>query len=255
VDAERQRQTSFRDTLPPADQHLYDVVRAQLNLQLRREGDASAVIHCPVGERILQSECNNDSMRSWFFVQDECSGYRWCIHVLPLAEYKEWNSRGDRTNLRAHPTIICSHNNPTDIRVDARVLQHLRNRLPVKVYGRCSHNELQAIGYATPENTGDEFIRTHKHESIESVQQAYPVLRGTSKRKRAADALAYVQTHYALRLRETPWPAGASTLPGVDRTPSAISTVSPANEPRPAAQTTREAEQWSAFIESVCSAK
>ena len=255
VDAERQRQTSFRATLTPADQHLYDVVRAQLNLQLRREGDASAVIHCPVGERILQSECNNDSMRSWFFLQDECHGIHWCIHVLPMAEYKEWNSRGDRTNLLAHPTIIRSHNNPTDIRVDAQVLQHLRKRLPVKVYGRCSHNELQAIGYAIPENAGDDFIRTHKHESIESIQQAYPSLRGASKTQRAENALTYVQTHYALRLRETPWPAGASTLPGVDMTPSAITTVSPANEPRLSAQTNERTEQWSEFIESMCAAK
>lgn len=227
---ERQRRAEVRASLPPEDRAQFDVVDAQFNLERRRKRQAQAVIHCPVGTRLLQTECDNNMQRAWYFRTDADTGEEWCICILASTHYLNRTHRNGDDNaehweLLADTVVRHAHNQPAGVALADRVRTHLLARRPLKVFRRCPANEMEAVGYGRPQGEGSAFVQTTVYTSVAALTQAYPVLAKPGQRSRAENAVGHAQVRFRLDVRTTPWCAETTTdsLPMAQYTPSAWS--------------------------------
>ena len=208
--AEQQRLATVRAALPPEDRTLLYVVHAQQTLEHRRNGHAQAVIHCPIGTRLLQTECHNNTQRAWYFLTDTETGEVWCVFILASTHYlnrSHSESVGDPMRLLADTVVRHAHNQPADVALAQRVQAHLQARRPLKVFRRCDDNEMEAIGYGRAAGAGGAFVHTTAYPSVAALVQAYPMLAKPKNARRAGNAVGHPQVRFDLVVRSTPWPA------------------------------------------------
>ena len=223
---ERQRRAEVRASLPPEDRAQFDVVDAQFNLERRRNRWAQAVIHCPIGTRLLQTECDNNMQRAWYFHTDTDTGEEWCICILASTHYLNRTHMYDGDNvehweLLADTVVRHGHNQPGGVALADRVRTHLSARRPLKVFRRCPANEMEAVGYGRPLGEGSAFVQTTVYSSVAALTQAYPVLAKPGHHQRAANAVGHAQVRFRLEVRTKPWCAEVTTssLPPAPDTP------------------------------------
>lgn len=217
--AEQQRLATVRAALAPEDRALLHVVHAQRTLEHRRNGHAQAVIHCPIGTRLLQTECHNNTQRAWYFLTDTETGEVWCVFILASTHYLN-RSHGGRvggggdgriasaapTRLLADTVVRHAHNQPADVALAQRVQAHLQARRPLKVFRRCDDNEMEAIGYGRAVGADGAFVHTTVYPSVAALVQAYPMLARPKNARRAGNAIGHPQVRFDLVVRGTPWP-------------------------------------------------
>ena len=223
---ERQRLDAERASLSPEDRALFDVVYAQFNLDNRRNQRAQAVIHCPIGTCLLQTECHNNMQRAWYFLTDADTGEVWCIFILASTHYlnrapgspgagsaSASNEQGtDHARILADTVIRHARNQRADVDLADRVQAHLMARRPLKVFCRCQDNEMKAIAYGRAVGEGSAFVQTTTYASVAALGQAYPVLAKPAHARRAQSAVGHPQVRLDLEVRTTPW-ATTSTAP------------------------------------------
>ena len=215
--AEQQRLATVRAALAPEDRALLHVVHAQQTLEHRRNGHAQAVIHCPIGTRLLQTECHNNTQRAWYFLPDTETGEVWCGFILASTHYLNRSHGGsvggggnvaaDPMRLLADTVVRHAHNQPADVALAQRVQAHLKARRPLKVFRRCDDNEMEAIGYGRAAGAGGAFVHTTTYPSVAALVQAYPMLAKPKNARRAGNAVGHPQVRFDLVVRDTPWPA------------------------------------------------
>ena len=254
---ERQYRAAFIASLSVEARRIYPVVHAQFNLENRQRGHAQAVIHCPVGVRLLQTECNNNMQRAWFFLTDVETGVEWCIFVVASTHYLNRTAGGtgdDTTTARLLADTVVRHtrNQPQDVELAARVQAHLLARRPLKVFRRCPSNEMEAVGYGRAVGSGSAFIQTTVYPSVGALALAYPTLAKPSHTRRAQDAVGQPQVRFDLVVRTTPWPTGV-TSEGLSTAAAAPATA------QTTAQTTAapfaDPSEWSTLLAAMSAAK
>lgn len=206
--AEQQRLATVRAALAPEDRALLHVVHAQRTLEHRRNGHAQAVIHCPIGTRLLQTECHNNTQRAWYFLKDAETGEVWCVFILASTHYlnrSHGGSVGGPMRLLADTVVRHAHNQPADVALAQRVQAHLQARRPLKVFRRCDDNEMEAIGYGRAAGAGGAFVHTTAYPSVAALVQAYPMLAKPKNARRAGNAVGHPQVRFDLVVRSTPW--------------------------------------------------
>lgn len=261
--AEQQRLATVRAALAPEDRALLHVVHAQRTLEHRRNGHAQAVIHCPIGTRLLQTECHNNTQRAWYFVTDTETGEVWCVFILASTHYLNRSlgggvgGGGDGSIAAAAPMRLLAdtvvrhaYNQPADVALAQRVQAHLQARRPLKVFRRCDDNEMEAIGYGRAAGAGGAFVHTTAYPSVAALVQAYPMLAKPKNARRAGNAVGHPQVRFDLVVRSTPWPP-----PDDEATDHAapVPTVSHASDDTP--PRTLHTDDWSTLLAVMGAAK
>ena len=214
-EAERQHRAAVRASLPPRERGQLDVVYAKLHLENRRNGHAQAVIHCPIGTRLLQTECHDNLRRAWYFQRDADTGEEWCIFILASTHDLYRTDAGcsdnapgtddEYTHVLADTIVRHAYNRRSDVALAKRVQAHLLARKPLKIFRRCESNEMEAIGYGQPVGEGSAFIQTTSYASVAALEQAYPMLAKSINRLRAQRAVGHLQVRFNLEVRSSPW--------------------------------------------------
>ena len=212
--AEQQRLAEVQAALAPEDRALLHVVHAQRSLEHRRNGHAQAVIHCPIGTRLLQTECHNNTQRAWYFLTDAETEEVWCVFILGSANYLNRsyggsddgvdNTAADSMRVLADTVVRHSHNQPADVALAQRVQAHLLARRPLKVFRRCDNNEMEAIGYGRAVGKGGAFVHTTVYPSVSALVQAYPMLAQSKNARRAGNAVGHSQVRFDIVISATP---------------------------------------------------
>lgn len=253
--AEQQRLATVRAALAPEDRALLHVVHAQRTLEHRRNGHAQAVIHCPIGTRLLQTECHNNTQRAWYFLTDTETGEVWCVFILASTHYlnrSHGESVGDSMRLLADTVVRHAHNQPADVALAQQVQAHLQARRPLKVFRRCDDNEMEAIGYGRAAGAGGAFVHTTAYPSVAALVQAYPMLAKPKNARRAGNAVGHPQVRFDLVVRSTPWLA-----PDDEATDHAAPapTVSHASDDTPPPPCTLSTDDWPTLLAVMGAAK
>lgn len=255
--AEQQRLATVCAALAPEDRALLHVVHAQRTLEHRRNGHAQAVIHCPIGTRLLQTECHNNTQRAWYFLIDTETGEVWCVFILASTHYLNRSHCGsvggvDPMHLLADTVVRHAHNQPADVALAQRVQAHLQARRPLKVFRRCDDNEMEAIGYGRPAGAGGAFVHTTAYPSVAALVQAYPMLAKPKNARRAGNAVGHPQVRFDLVVRGTPWPA-----PDDEATDHAAPapTVSHASDDASPSPRTQATDDWPTLLAVMGAAK
>jgi hypothetical protein len=265
--AEQQRLATVRAALAPEDRALLHVVHAQQTLEHRRNGHAQAVIHCPIGTRLLQTECHNNTQRAWYFLTDTETGEVWCVFILASTHYLNRSHGGsvgggdgsiavaaavDPMRLLADTVVRHAHNQPADVALAQRVQAHLQARRPLKVFRRCDDNEMEAIGYGRAAGAGGAFVHTTAYPSVAALVQAYPMLAKPKNARRAGNAVGHPQVRFDLVVRSTPW-----STPDDEATDHAAptTTVSHASQDASPPPCTSPADDWPTLLAVMGAAK
>lgn len=211
--SERQHLAEVRATLPPEDRAQLDVVYAQINLENRRNGHAQAVIHCPIGKRLLHTECHNNTQRAWYFLTDADTGEVWCIFILASTHYlnridastSNDTEATDCTRVLADTVVRHAHNQRADLDLTERVQAHLMARRPLKVFRRCAANEMEAIGYGRAAGEDCAFVQITTYPSVAALSKVYPMLAKPRNARRLQDAVGHPQVRFDLVVRTRQW--------------------------------------------------
>ena len=265
--AEQQRLATVRAALPPEDRALLHVVHAQQTLEHRRNGHAQAVIHCPIGTRLLQTECHNNTQRAWYFLTDAETGEVWCVFILASTHYLNRSLGGSvggggdggdgatavyPMRLLADTVVRHRHNQPADVALAQRVQVHLHARRPLKVFRRCDDNEMEAIGYGRAAGADGAFVHTTVYPSVAALVQAYPMLAKPKNARRAGHAVGHPQVRFNLVVRGTPWPTPNDEA--TDQT-TPVTTVSCASEDATPPPRTLPTDDWPTLLAVMGAAK